>query len=191
MIDRDSIVVVSGLPRSGTSMMMSMLQAGGLPVLTDEIREADEDNPKGYYEFERVKQLDRDTSWLDDAGGKAVKVISQLVQHLPPQYEYKVVFMLRNMPEVLASQRQMLIRRDRPADAVSDGTLAQVFNKHLAQVQEWIEAQPNMQVLYVDYGEVLTQPVEQAQRVNQFLGGVLEVPAMAGAVDKGLHRQRR
>jgi hypothetical protein len=172
-------------------MMMSMLQAGGLPVLSDEIREADEDNPKGYYEFERVKQLEHDTSWLDHAVGKVVKVISQLVQHLPPQYEYRVVFMLRKLAEVLASQRQMLIRRGRSSDAVRDETLTQVFGKHLAQVQEWIEAQPNMQVLYVDYGEVLAHPVEQAQCVNQFLGGALNVMAMASVVDKHLHRQRR
>jgi hypothetical protein len=187
----DTIVVVSGLPRSGTSMMMGMLQAGGLPLLTDEMREADEDNPRGYYEFEPVKQLEHDTSWLDGARGKAVKVISQLVRHLRPQYEYRVVFMLRNMAEILASQRQMLIRRGRPVDAVSDETLAQVFDKHLAGVQEWIAGQPNVQVLYVDYGEVLAQPLEQAQRVNQFLGGVLNVPAMVSMVDKRLHRQRR
>ncbi len=188
---RDTVVVVSGLPRSGTSMMMSMLQAGGLPVLTDEVREADEDNPRGYYEFELVKQLERDTSWLDDARGNVVKVISQLVQHLPPEHKYKVLFMMRDMAEILASQREMLIRRGRPADAVSDETLAQVFEKHLAQVQRWIEVQPNMEVFYVDYGEVLAQPVEQAQRVNQFLGGRLNVAAMAAVVDKRLHRQRR
>jgi broad-specificity NMP kinase len=191
MSGRDPVVVVSGLPRSGTSMMMSMLAAGGLPILSDEIRGADEDNPRGYYEFEPVKQLEHDSSWVDVAAGKVVKVISQLVQHLPPQYEYKVVFMLRNMAEVLASQRQMLIRRGRPADAVSDEILTQVFGKHLSQVREWIEAQPNIQVLYVDYGEVLTQPAEQAQRVNQFLGGVLNEQAMASVVDKRLHRQRR
>jgi len=184
-------VVVSGLPRSGTSMMMAMLQAGGLAVLTDAIRQADADNPKGYYEFERVKQLEHDASWLDDADGKAVKVISQLVQHLPGQHDYKVVFMLRNMDEVLASQRQMLIRRGRPTDAASDETLAQVFDQHLVQVREWIEAQPNMQVLYIDYGEVLDQPVELAQRVNDFLGGGLDVTAMASVVDKRLHRQRQ
>lgn len=191
MNTRDSIIVVSGLPRSGTSMMMSMLEAGGLPILTDKIRGADEDNPRGYYEFEAVRELEHDTSWLDDASGKAVKVISQLVTQLPPQYEYRVVFMLRNMAEVLASQRQMLIHRGRPADAVSDEALAQVFYKHLAQVQQWIEEQPNMHVLYVHYGDVLAQPLEQAQRVDQFLGGVLSVPAMTSVVDKQLHRQRR
>lgn len=191
MREGKAIVVVSGLPRSGTSMMMSMLQAGGLLVLTDEIREADEDNPKGYYEFEPVKQLEHDTAWLDKAGGKVVKVISQLVQDLPGEHEYRVVFKLRKMAEVLASQRQMLIRRGRPADAVSDETLAQVFAKHLAKVQDWVEAQSNMQVLYVDYGEVLAQPLEQAQRVNHFLGGGVDVQAMASVVDRRLHRQRR
>jgi hypothetical protein len=191
MGDRDSIVVVSGLPRSGTSMMMSMLRAGGVPILTDNIRRADEDNPQGYYEFELVRQLEHDTSWLDDAVGKAVKVISQLVPQLPPEYEYRIVFMLRNMAEILASQRQMLIRRGRQANAVTDEALAQVFYRHLVEVRQWIEAQPNMHVLYVHYGDVLSQPVEQAQRVDRFLGGVLSVPAMAGVVDERLHRQRR
>jgi len=191
MGDRDSIVVVSGLPRSGTSMMMSMLQAGGVPILTDNIRQADEDNPQGYYEFELVRQLEHDTSWLDDAVGKAVKVISQLVPQLPPQYQYRIVFMLRKMAEILASQRQMLIRRGRQANAVTDEALAQVFRKHLVEVRQWIEAQPNMHVLYVHYGDVLAHPAQQAQRVDQFLGGVLSVPAMAGVADERLHRQRR
>jgi hypothetical protein len=108
----ERIVVVSGLPRSGTSMMMKMLEAGGIPVLTDYEREADEDNPKGYFEFERVKNLkDGDDAWLPQAKGKVVKVIAALLTDLPSSYEYEVIFMRRAMPEILASQRQMLIRR--------------------------------------------------------------------------------
>ncbi len=104
------ITVVSGLPRSGTSMMMKMIEAGGIPPLTDNIRTADKDNPKGYYEFERVKKLDKgDTDWVSDAAGKSIKVISALLKHLPPNYEYRIVFVRRNMPEILASQRKMLI----------------------------------------------------------------------------------
>ena len=111
------ITVVSGLPRSGTSMMMKMLEAGGIPPVTDELRTADEDNPKGYYEFERVKAMDQgDTSWVVGARGKVVKVISALLKHLPPGEQYRVVFVRRNMPEILASQRKMLIHRGEDPD---------------------------------------------------------------------------
>ena len=120
----DHVVVVSGLPRSGTSMMMKMLEAGGLSPLIDGEREADEDNPKGYYEFERVKQLPKgDYGWLEDAQGRVVKVISGLLVHLPPTHDYRVVFMRRAMPEILASQRKMLVRRGENSDQVSDEKL--------------------------------------------------------------------
>ena len=185
------ITIVSGLPRSGTSMMMRMLEAGGLPVLTDQIRAADEDNPKGYYEFERVKQIEHDQEWLPDAQGKAVKMIAALLKHLPPDYEYKIVFMQRDMQEVLASQRQMLIRRGEPTDRVPDERMAELFAKHVAQVRAWLAAQPHMDVLYVHYGDVLANPLDQARRVNHFLGGGLDEEAMAGVVDPGLYRQRR
>ncbi len=185
------ITIVSGLPRSGTSMMMRMLEAGGLPVLTDRIRAADEDNPRGYYEFERVKQIEHDQGWLPDAQGKAVKMIAALLKHLPPDYEYKIVFMQRDMQEVLASQRQMLIRRGEPADRVPDERMADLFARHVAQVRAWLAAQPHMDVLYVHYGDVLANPLDQARRINHFLGGGLDERAMAGVVDPGLYRQRR
>src|SRR5687768_1736541 len=110
-MDRDVITVVSGLPRSGTSMMMKMLEAGGLEPVVDHVRKPDEDNPKGYYEFERVKALENDREWLPEAKGKFVKVISMLLRHLPADHRFKVIFMQRNMPEVLASQKKMLVRR--------------------------------------------------------------------------------
>jgi len=119
-MDRDTILIVSGLPRSGTSMMMKMLEAGGMAVLTDNIRTADQDNPRGYYEFERVKQIEHDTAWLPEAQGKAVKMIAGLLKHLPADYVYKIIFMQRDMDEVLASQRQMLVRRGKPTDCASD-----------------------------------------------------------------------
>ena len=113
------ITVVSGLPRSGTSMMMKMLDAGGMEILSDEVRKADEDNPKGYYEFEKVKELEKDASWMGQAAGKAVKIISALLMHLPEEYSYRIIFMRRKMEEILKSQEQMLIRRDEPTDDVS------------------------------------------------------------------------
>ncbi len=186
----DLITVVSGLPRSGTSLMMKMLDAGGLPPLTDHIRSADEDNPQGYYEFERVKKLKEDRAWLPDAKGRAVKVISALLMYLPAGYDYRVIFMRRNMSEILASQRQMLIRRGEPAGATNDPDMAALFDKHLRQVEGWLAGQPNMRVLYVSYNDLLGDPLAGAQRVNTFLGGGLDVNAMAGAVDPNLHRQR-
>jgi hypothetical protein len=190
-MDPDTITVVSGLPRSGTSMMMKMLEAGGVPLLTDNVRTADEDNPKGYYEFERVKKIDHDRAWLEDAQGKAIKIISELLIRLPQDYRYKVIFMRRNMDEVLASQRQMLVRRGEPADAVSDDKIALLFSKHLKRVEVWTKEQPNVDVLYVSYNEVVQNPRRQAELVNQFLGGGLNVESMVAAVDQALYRQRR
>jgi len=185
------VTVVSGLPRSGTSMMMRMLEAGGIPPLTDELREADKDNPKGYYEFERVKKLDEgDTDWVEEAQGKSVKVISALLKHLPPGYTYKMIFMRRKIEEILSSQRQMLIRRGEPTDSVSDEELMELFRKHLAQIQAWIDSQPNVEVIYVSYNDVVEAPLEQAQRINHFLGDTLDVESMVNVVDQALYRQR-
>jgi hypothetical protein len=122
------ITIVSGLPRSGTSMMMKMIEAGGIPPLTDAIRAADEDNPKGYYEFERVKQMDKgDVAWVADAPGKSVKVISALLKHLPPGYDYRVIFVQRNMAEILASQRKMLTHRGEDANKMDDEKMADLL----------------------------------------------------------------
>lgn len=190
-MDRDTIAIVSGLPRSGTSMMMRMLEAGGVPVLTDRIRTADEDNPEGYYEFERVKQIEEDKAWLPDAKGKVVKMIAALLKHLPPEYRYHVIFMRRDIEEVLASQREMLMRRGEPTDAVPDERMAELFGKHVAQVEAWLAEQPNFEILYVEYGEVLAEPLAQAKRVSQFLDCALDTEKMAEVVDLALYRQRR
>jgi len=185
------IVVVSGLPRSGTSLMMKMLEAGGIPPLTDNLRPADEDNPKGYYEFERVKALRQgDTAWIPQAQGKAVKVIAALLPHLPDTYPYHVVFMRRAMPEILASQRQMLIRRGEDPDKISDEEIARLFQKHVQQVQAWMARQPHVQYLEVSYNELLAAPRPVVERVNRFLGGTLNVDAMTQVVDPSLYRQR-
>lgn len=190
-MERETITIVSGLPRSGTSMMMKMLQAAGMPVLTDQIRAADEDNPEGYYEFERVKQIEEDKAWLPEAQGKVVKMIAALLKHLPLEYPYKVIFMRRNIEEVLASQREMLIRRGEPTDTIPDQRMAALFDKHVTQVEAWLAEQPNFEFLYVDYGEVLEKPLEQAKRVSQFLDYALDIEKMAAVVDPALYRQRR
>lgn len=185
------ITIVSGLPRSGTSMMMKMLEAGGLPPLVDHVRTADADNPKGYYEFERVKKLkDGDVEWVRRARGKAVKVIAALLQYLPADHDYRVLFMRRAMPEVLASQRQMLIRRGENPDKFDDAELAGLFERHLQKIDAWIEQQPHMRRLDVDYNALIENPRLHLERINQFLDDVLDVEKMIGVVDVSLHRQR-
>ena len=189
---QEFITVVSGLPRSGTSMMMKMLEAGGLPPLTDNLRTADEDNPKGYFEFERVKKMpDGDISWVEDAQGKAVKVISALLEHLPPAYSYRVLFMQRKIDEILASQNQMLVRSGKPTDQVSDEQLAEMYGKHLAKVKAWLDEQTNFSVNYLDYNAMLADPTKYARQVNQFLDNSLNPQDMARVVDPNLYRQRK
>jgi sulfotransferase family protein len=185
------IIIVSGLPRSGTSMMMKMLEAGGLAVMTDALRTADDDNPKGYYEYERVKQLDKgDQAWLAEASGKVVKVISALLVHLPPTYQYRVIFMQRKLEEVLASQRKMLAHRGEQADATKDAELAALFEKHLQATRTWLQTQPNLTVLEVDYNQMLANPTPYLQTINRFLDNTLNVERMAQAIDPTLYRNR-
>ncbi len=186
------ITVVSGLPRSGTSMMMKMLEAGGIPPVTDNLRTADEDNPKGYYEFERVKQLTKgDVEWLADAPGKVVKVIAALLPHLPATYRYRVVFMQRDMTEVLASQRQMLVRRGEDPNKIPDEVISKLFEKHLRQVNDWVAQQSNVERLDVNYNKMLKNPAPFIAQINAFLGGNLDTAQMAQVVDPSLHRQRK
>ena len=184
------ITIVSGLPRSGTSMLMKMLAAGGLPPLTDGIRGADTDNPGGYYEFEKVKQLEKDTAWLESARGKAVKVISQLLDQLPVHKRYKIVFALRKMDEILASQRAMLARRGQSCDQISDAEMAAAFGRHLSVVQQWLAEHQQMEVLYVNYAAVLRDPLATSHEIKTFLALPLDVRQMARVVDESLYRQR-
>ena len=189
-MSQEAITIVSGLPRSGTSMMMKMLEAGGVEILTDNLRTADQDNPKGYYELEVVKELPNNTAWLKEAPGKGVKIISQLLKELPPDYTYRIIFIRRKMEEILASQRQMLIRRGEPTDSIGDEKMAKMFKLHLMQVQSWLDKQSNIEVLYVHYSDVLENPAANVEKINRFLGYTLDVNEMMGVVDKSLHRQR-
>jgi len=187
---KNPITVVSGLPRSGTSMTMKMLEAGGVPALADQIRTADTDNPKGYYEFERVKKLkDGDTAWLRDAQGKAVKIIAALLTYLPSEYEYRVLFMRRKVEEVLASQAKMLENRGEESK-VDDETMAALFSKHLRQVRAWMNSQPNLLYLDLDYNAMIADPEPFIRQINQFLGGDLDEEKMLAVIDRSLYRQR-
>jgi hypothetical protein len=169
---------------------MQVLEAGGLPVLTDEIRRPDEDNPRGYYEFEAVKKVAEDPSWVEDAGGKVVKMVYRLLYDLPAGHEYRVVFMRRRLEEVLASQEEMLQRQGKVQDGTDPGQLTDIYRRQLHDVEGWLEQQSNFSVLYVDYHDVLQKAGDVAEELDRFLGGGLDIAAMARVPDRTLYRQR-
>ena len=197
----DTIIIVSGLPRSGTSMMMAMLGAGGIPLMTDTVRRADSDNPHGYFEYEPVKRLRTDASWIPMARGKALKVVSPLLTALPSNCRYAVLFMERNLEEVLTSQRAMLEKSAAArltAEGLDDGPsprredrLKAAYIKHLREVRQWLSTCHNMHVLDVSFTAVLENPGNAVRRIARFLAVPLDEPAMALAVDAGLRRQGR
>jgi hypothetical protein len=182
------IIVVSGLPRSGTSLMMQMLHKGGLEAVTDHERVADEDNPAGYYEFEPVKKMKQVTAWLPDARGKVVKIISQLLFDLPATERYAVVFMQRDMDEVLASQDKMLARSGRKGAAHE--MMRSAFQNHLAKLDGWLQTQPHIRVLKLEYAQVVADPTSAAEKIREFLGLELDQGKMVAAVDPSLYRNR-
>jgi hypothetical protein len=184
------ITIVSGLPRSGTSLLMQMLDAGGLTILSDGERKADTDNPKGYFEWERIKQLPKDPSLIAEAEGKVVKVISQLLLSLPSGHEYRVVFTQRPLPEVLKSQDEMLRRRGN-ADLNADTyAIEEAFQRHLIEVNTWLAGKTNVQVLRVHYHRVLRVPKAVAEEIAAFLQVPLDIEAMVRQVDGSLYRNR-
>jgi len=187
------LILVSGLPRSGTSMLMQMLEKGGMPIVTDKIRTADEDNPRGYHEFERIKEIDKatDKSWLRNYRGQVIKTISFLLQYLPLDLNYQVIFMRRDIEEVLRSQNKMLERNGAKDPLVPDEKMRPNYEFHLKKVFYCLDHIPNFQALYLDYPEVVANPLAEAKRLNAFLGGRLDVDAMASAVDTGLYRNRQ
>jgi hypothetical protein len=184
------ITVVSGLPRSGTSLMMQMLVAGGMVPLADGERQADPDNPRGYLEWERIKQLPNDPACIAEGEGKVVKVISRLLLALPPGHEYRVIFMQRPLPEVLASQDQMLRRRGTYKEGVDPAVISAAFEKHLREVYAWLEGKAYVKSLRIPYHEVLSNPTDTGRQIAQFLDFELDVQAMAQQVDASLYRNR-
>jgi hypothetical protein len=171
-------------------MMMQMLEAGGIPILRDAVRGADGDNPKGYYELEKVKSLDKDASWIGDAEDRALKVVSMLLYELPGDRRYKVIFMTRSMDAVLASQSRMLSNRgeERGPD---DAGMRKHFETHLAKVRRWLAEQDNIEVVYCSYESVLADPRTAAAELAASLGGNLDVSAMSAAVDPTMQNAER
>ena len=172
-------------------MAMKMLEAGGLDVVIDHVRTPDEDNPKGYYEDERVKDLAEmdNKEWLRDARGKVIKIVSLLLQYLPDTNCYKVVFMRRHLHEVLASQAKMLDRRGETSET-SDEEMLQMYDGHLDKVQFQLRFRDYFDVLYVDFRDALEDPVREAKRINEFIGGGLDEGKMVEVVDPELYRNR-
>jgi hypothetical protein len=188
----EPVIVVSGLPRSGTSMVMNMLDSGGVPVLTDGIRSPDDSNPRGYFEYEPVKELGQegDRSWVLLARGKAVKIISFLLTRLPETCDYRVVFMQRGLDEIIASQNQMLARRGEPAGA-DEATMRNVYAQHLRQMERFLASRRCFRTLPVGYRDVVDDPERQAWRIREFLDRSLDVARMTATVDRQLYRNRR
>ena len=199
------VLIVSGLPRSGTSLMMAMLQAAGFSLLTDNVRQADVSNPKGYYEFEPVKTLKSgDHGWLDQATGKVVKIVSPLLHYLPSHYQYRVIFMRRKLMEVLASQSMMLASKPtmlatkntlhtsarKTSAAHEDAILEKAFSEHLANVEHWLASQPNMKTYYASYNDLLVKPNQVLAGLTEFLGSPLPIHQMISAIDPQLYRSR-
>jgi Sulfotransferase domain len=183
------IVIVSGLPRSGTSLMMQMLDMGGIEVVTDKIRTADTDNPRGYYEFEQVKKIKSDTSWLPGTRGKAVKMVSQLLYDLPQSEAYRVIFMDRDMDEMLLSQEKMLQRLGR--NVAPRDKMRQAYEMHLQKLHDWLKTQSNIFTMRMSYNDVMQRPQEHAEALGEFLGRRLNVPEMLKAIDTSLYRNRK
>ena len=189
--DTAAIIIVSGLPRSGTSLMMQMLEAGGIPPLTDHIRAHDDDNPRGYYELEAVKRTKQDPSWLDEAPGRAVKVIHALLHDLPAGRAYRIIFMRRNLAEVVRSQGGMLERRGTTGANLTTEQLVKAYQQQLDKVERWMAQRRDIQVHMVDYNALVADPSPVVDGVIGFLGLSLDCEAMLAVVDPSLYRQRK
>jgi len=182
------IIIVSGLPRSGTSLMMQMLQSGGVEVVTDNVRTADADNPRGYYELEKVKRIKEDASWLPETRGKAFKMVSQLLYDLPASERYRIIFMDRDLEEMLRSQEKMLQRLGRTA--APREAMKRAYALHLARLHEWLGQQGHIKVLRVSYNDLIERTERESQRVSEFLDGRASAESMARTVDPTLYRNR-
>ena len=188
---QNSIVIVAGLPRSGTSLMMQMLERGGLPILTDEQRVADEDNPRGYYEYEPVKKTKENGEWLDQAVGKVVKMVYRLLYDLPTDRSYRVILMRRKIEEVLDSQAAMLDRSGNQGASLPPERLAEIFSREMDKIAGYLQEQSCFELLEVNFNEVVSDPLVESAKISRFLGMGWNDTDVASVVDSSLYRQRR
>ena len=188
----DDVIGVSGLPRSGTSMMMKMLDASALSIMSDNERAADEDNPKGYFEYARVKDLkdEADKSWVREARGQVLKVISHLLESLPDENFYRVILMRRDFDEIIASQNKMLERRGEE-NQVADSTVKEAYIRHLVDIRYMVRRRPNFEMIEVQFKQAMEAPRSFVTDINKFLGRNLDVESMMAVVDLELYRNRK
>lgn len=186
----DFIYIVSGLPRSGTSMVMKMLELGGIEILADNHRTPDMDNPKGYFEYAPVKNLAQDSSWVHSAENKGIKVISHLLRFLPSEKKYKILFMLRPLQEILISQKLMLQRNNTPFSENLQTSLAHKLQDHLFKIRLWIVSQSHFECLFLHYHSIISNPQLWAKRISIFLEQSCNPHIMAEAVDRSLYRNK-
>lgn len=185
------ITVVSGLPRSGTSLMMAMLAAGGMEPLVDQRRTADEDNPRGYYEYEKVKRLQKDGSWLAEAQGRVVKIVSPLLAFLPEGFRYRIVFMERKLEEILASQHRMLARAGQPA-AAADGRMLAYYSSHLGKIDAWLAGRADVRLCRISFNRLLAGDADaELARLTGFFDHRLDQARLRSVIDDTLYRNRR
>jgi predicted AlkP superfamily phosphohydrolase/phosphomutase/tetratricopeptide (TPR) repeat protein len=183
---KNQITIVSGLPRSGTSLMMQMLDYGGMDCLVDGKREADESNPKGYYEYEPVMSIYKDNSWMDKAQNKTVKIVAPLLNKIDEQYRYKIIFMTRDLNEILKSQQKMIGK----IEDVFPVKLYNKFQKLLSNIEVWKKKEPGVELIYLDYKDVLENPESTVKSIERFLGVPLNQSAMINCIDKKLYRTK-
>jgi len=183
---KEQITVVSGLPRSGTSLMMQMLNNGGLEILKDDKRKADISNPKGYFEYEPVMSIHKDNSWLKKSKDKSVKIIAPLLKYLDPQFRYKVIFMKRDLYEIIRSQ-QIMIGKDPETFSVK---LYNAYHRQLSTIENWKDREPFIELLYIDYKDLLESPEQNINKIEKFLAVNLDTQNMAKAIDKSLYRNK-
>ncbi|MBN1925998.1 MAG: alkaline phosphatase family protein [Prolixibacteraceae bacterium] len=188
--DSTPIIVVSGLPRSGTSMMMQLLENAGIPVYTDEARKADESNPKGYYEHEKVKQLVRNSKWLGEAKGKAIKIVLPLLYKIPASLNYKVILMKRDMEEIIESQHRMLVNSGKIKEGTYAPGIEEIYRKYVDKMEGWAQKNKNIELLEVDYNQALANPTEIIHRVTGFLKLEKDTKILSKSIDPKLYRTK-
>ena len=189
-MDKNDIIVVTGLPRSGTSLMMQILQSLQIKLFTDNHRSADESNPKGYFEHQWVKTIEKDNSWLTDVKGKAIKIVSPLIKYLPVDLNYKIIFMNRDLDEIIQSQERMLTENNKKDDATNSEELKQIFLKDLKQSKDWIHTQLHSEVLEILHSKLLKNPETELEKIKSFLKIDINTTLILKVIDKNLYRSK-
>lgn len=188
--DAEEIIIVSGLPRSGTSMMMQLLEAGGMQIFTDNLRAADDNNKKGYYEHEAVKIIHKDISWMKNAVGKTIKIVSHLLPNLPLRYKYKIIYMERDLNEVITSQNKMLQNLGKLPQNATHFNIETSFKQNDEKIKNWMSEKRNIDVIFMDYNKIVENAEEYIGRLNNFFSGKLNTQNMMNVIDKNLYRSK-